>query len=336
MAVIPSAARDLLYPISMHRSPGTSIFGRPICRKLARKFICFHLCSSVAKSAFVSIADNVARIGERIAAAAARAGRRAEEITLVAVSKTFPAERIREAYAAGIRHFGENRVQEWEPKAAQLADLRDATWHLVGHLQSNKGRRAVELFDAIDSVDSVALAERLDRIVEEKQNTNTEGTEAPFARSERAKGKQRTQGAVGALLTAPRSTRLPILIEVRLAPEESKHGVEPNELPRVVEAVLALPHLELRGLMGIPPWCDEPEDARPYFRRLRELRDEVRQRLGAEQAPQTQRGSPPLRGAQQAAPLPELSMGMSHDFEAAIEEGATQVRVGTAIFGERA
>ncbi|MGH9858775.1 MAG: alanine racemase, partial [Candidatus Acidiferrales bacterium] len=156
-------------------------------------------------------------------------------------------------------------------------------------------------------------AQRLDCIVEEKQNTNTEVTEAQRSRR-----------------------RLPILIEVRLAPEESKHGVEPNELPRVVEAVLALPHLGLRGLMCIPPWCDNPEDARRYFRRLRELRDELRQGLGAEHAPRTQRGSPPLHGAQQAAPLPELSMGMSHDFEVAIEEGATQVRVGTAIFGERA
>lgn len=277
----------------------------------------------------MSIADNVARIGERIAAAAARAGRRPEEITLVAVSKTFPAARIREAYEAGVRHFGENRVQEWEAKAAQLADLRDATWHLVGHLQSNKARRAVELFSAIDSVDSVAVAERLERIVGEMRNTNTEVTEA-----------QRSQRRVGAQLAAPRSPRLPVSIEVRLALEESKHGVEPNELPRVVQAVLALPHLELRGLMCIPPWCEKPEDSRRYFRRLRELRDEARGRLDAERlsagrAPQTSRGTPPLHGAQQAAPLPELSMGMSHDFEVAIEEGATQVRVGTAIFGAR-
>ncbi|MGH9790292.1 MAG: YggS family pyridoxal phosphate-dependent enzyme, partial [Candidatus Acidiferrales bacterium] len=143
----------------------------------------------------MNIADNVVRIRERIAGAAARAWRREQEIALVAVSKTFPAERIREAYAAGVRHFGENRVQEWESKAAQLADLRDATWHLVGHLQSNKARRAVELFNAVDSVDSVALAQRLDCIVEEKQNTNTEVTEAQRSRR-----------------------RLPILIEVRLAP----------------------------------------------------------------------------------------------------------------------
>lgn len=229
----------------------------------------------------MSIADNVARIRERIVAAAARAGRRADQITLVAVSKTFPAAPIREAYAAGIRHFGENRVQEWESKAAALRDLRDCTWHLVGHLQSNKARRAVELFSTIDSVDSLALAQRLDRI------------QADLA---------------AGLPTGPRP--FPILLEVRIAPEETKHGLEPHDLPAVVDAVRALPRLDLRGLMCIPPWCQNPADARPYFRRLRELRDE------------TKAG-------------PELSMGMSHDFEVAIAEGATQVRVGTAIFGQR-
>ena len=241
----------------------------------------------------VSIADNVARVRERIEAAAARAGRRGEEITLVAVSKTFPAGHIREAYAAGVRHFGENRVQEWETKAAQVADLQDATWHLVGHLQSNKARRAVELFSAVDSVDSLALAQRLDRLAGERQSVDTEGGEAQ------------------------RSTRrLPILIEVRLAPEETKHGVEPDDLPALVDVVRTLPHLELRGLMCIPPWCENPEDARPYFRRLRDLRDAV-------------------RGAQQSEILSVLSMGMSHDFEVAITEGATEVRIGTGIFGER-
>jgi len=232
----------------------------------------------------VTIAENLAHIYERIAAAVARAGRRVDEVTLVAVSKTFPAARIREAYAAGVRHFGENRVQEWESKAAALADLRDAVWHLVGHLQSNKARRAVELFTAIDSVDSIALAQRLDRLVAES--------------------------------TAPPRPCLPVLLEVRLAPEESKHGVEPGELPAVAAAVRALPHLDLRGLMCIPPWRENPEDARPYFRQLRELRDS-------------------LAWTQPAPPLPELSMGMSHDFEVAIEEGATQIRLGTALFGER-
>jgi hypothetical protein len=244
----------------------------------------------------VSIADNVARIRERIAAAVARAGRRADEVTLVAVSKTFPAASIREAYKAGVRHFGENRVQEWESKAPQLRDLRDATWHLAGHLQSNKARRAVELFSTIDSVDSIALAQRLDRMqAEQNQNLNTE-----------AQREQKSQ------------RNLPILIEVRLAPEETKHGVEPADLPAVVAAVRALSHLDLRGLMCIPPYGANPEDARPFFRRLRELQDALLTTV-----------------SQQAAPLPELSMGMTHDFEVAIEEGATQVRLGTAIFGER-
>jgi pyridoxal phosphate enzyme (YggS family) len=258
----------------------------------------------------VSIADNVARIRERIAAAAARAGRRADEITLVAVSKMFSADCIREAYDAGVRHFGENRIQEWETKATRLGDLGDATWHLVGHLQSNKARRAVELFTTIDSVDSVALAQRLDRIVAER-----------LAESTKALGSAGTGLPAG-------PPRLPILIEVRLAPEEAKHGVEPAALPAVVEAVRALPHLDLRGLMCVPPWCENPEDARNHFRRLRELRDSL-----------TAAGARPfasLDAAQgKAAPLRELSMGMSHDFEVAIEEGGTQVRIGTAIFGER-
>jgi pyridoxal phosphate enzyme (YggS family) len=294
-------------------------------------FICVHLWLNPS----VSIADNVASIRERIAAAAARSGRRADEITLVAVSKTFPAECIREAYAAGVRHFGENRVQEWESKAAQLADLRDATWHLVGHLQSNKARRAVELFSTIDSVDSIALAQRLDRIVAESLVETAEAL-----------------GSAGAGHPIGPAKR-PILIEVRLAPEETKHGVETADLPAMVEAVRALPHLDLRGLMCIPPWCANPEDARPFFRRLRELRDSVRQQLFAchsEGASAMRReaahrateepqglglGSDAAAAARILPILPELSMGMSHDFEAAIEEGATQIRIGTAIFGVR-
>jgi len=241
------------------------------------------------------VAANVEHIRERMARAATRAGRRPEDVRLVAVAKTFPAEAIREAFACGVRHFGENRVQEWEGKQPQLADL-DATWHLVGHLQSNKARRAVRLFHAIDSLDRVELAQRLDRaIAEELQGPNTEGTEA-----------QRTQR---------RERKLQVLIEVRLAPEETKTGVNPEELPQLAGGVLALAHLDLRGLMCIPPFLEDAEQARPYFRRLRELRDGLARRLGK--------------------PLPELSMGMSHDFEVAIEEGATQVRLGTAIFGER-
>jgi len=270
-------------------------------------FICVYLWLNLP----VSIAGNVARIQERIADAAARAGRRADEITLVAVSKTFPAAAIREAYAAGIRHFGENRVQEWESKAAALGNLPDAVWHLVGHLQSNKARRAVELFTAIDSVDSLALAQRLNRLV-----------------AESLAGESIESGTVGAGLQArPRS--LPILLEVRLAPEETKHGIEPRELPALVDAIRALPHLDLRGLMCIPPWCENPTDARPYFRRLRDLRDGLIN-SGAQQP------FAPHDAAQgKAAPLPELSMGMSHDFEVAIEEGATQIRLGTAVFGVR-
>ena len=245
------------------------------------------------KMAASSIADNVQRVWERMARAAERAGRKADEVTLVAVSKTFPAEAVREACLAGMRHFGENRVQEWEAKQPLLADL-DATWHLVGHLQSNKAGRAARLFHSIDSLDRLDLAGKLDRAVAENlKSLNAEGAEAQRAQSQ----------------------RLVVLFEVRLAPEETKSGIEEKELPALAEAVLSLPQLDLRGLMSIPPFFDHAERARPYLRRLRELRDELVARLGR--------------------PLPELSMGMSHDFEVAIEEGATQVRLGTAIFGAR-
>jgi pyridoxal phosphate enzyme (YggS family) len=227
-----------------------------------------------------TIAENYQRVRERIARAAARAGRRPEEIVLVAVSKTQPPAAIEEAFAAGLREFGENRVQEFEEKQPKISSI-SARWHLVGHLQSNKARRAASLFQAIDSVDSLALAQKLDRAVAE----------------------------------TPSSPKLPVLLEVRLAPEETKGGVDADLVPALVEGVRALSHLDLRGLMCIPPLFDDPEKVRPYFRRLRELRDTVCQRLGGV--------------------LPELSMGMSHDFEIAIEEGATQVRIGTALFGER-
>jgi pyridoxal phosphate enzyme (YggS family) len=227
-----------------------------------------------------SVRENLLRIQERIAKAAERAGRRAEEITLIGVSKTHPANAIREAYEAGIRHFGENRVQEWEGKRAVTEGLA-ATWHLIGHLQSNKTARAAKLFHSIDSVDDFATAQRLDR-----------------ARAE--------AGIAG---------KLRVLIEVRVAPEETKSGVEINELPKLVESFGELPRLELAGLMCIPPFLEKAEQVRPYFRRLRELRDELTGKLGIA--------------------LPVLSMGMSHDFEVAIEEGATEVRVGTALFGTR-
>ena len=226
------------------------------------------------------VRENLLRIQERIATAAARAGRRAEEITLIAVSKTHPASAVREAYEAGIRHFGENRVQEWEGKRGGTEGLA-ATWHLIGHLQSNKAARAVKLFHSVDSVDDFAIAQRLDRA--------------------------RAEGDV--------SDKLRVLIEVRVAPEETKSGVEISELPALVEKFAQLPRLELAGLMCIPPFLEEAERVRPYFKRLRELREDLTQKLGLA--------------------LPVLSMGMSNDFEVAIEEGATEVRVGTAIFGVR-
>ena len=228
-----------------------------------------------------AISENIARIRDLIARAAGRAGRQAEEIALVAVSKTFPADAIRAAYDAGLRHFGENRVQEFEVKRPALADL-DATWHMIGHVQSNKTRKVAELFSRVDSVDRFSIAERLDAAIAE--------------------------GAAG--------TRLPVLIEVKLGGEQTKSGAEESAVAQLVEEVTQnCSDLELRGLMIIPPYADDPEQARPHFRRLRELRDELRQKTGLE--------------------LPTLSMGMSHDFEVAIEEGATEVRIGTAIFGQR-
>jgi PLP dependent protein len=227
-----------------------------------------------------SVRENLLRIQERIAGAAASAGRRVEEITLIAVSKTHPASAIREAYEAGVRHFGENRVQEWEGKRAGTEGLA-ATWHLIGHLQSNKTARAAKLFHSVDSVDDFAIAQRLDR-----------------ARAE-----------------ASITGKLRILIEVRVAPEATKSGVEIKELVALAERCAELPLLHLVGLMCIPPFLEAAEQVRPYFRRLRELRDELNGRLGIG--------------------LPVLSMGMSHDFEVAIEEGATEVRVGTALFGLR-
>jgi pyridoxal phosphate enzyme (YggS family) len=227
-----------------------------------------------------SVRENLLRIQERIASAAARAGRRAEEITLIAVSKTHPASAIHEAYEAGVRHFGENRVQEWEGKRNGTEGLA-ATWHLIGHLQSNKAAKAAKLFHSVDSVDDLAIAQRLDR-----------------ARAE--------TGISG---------KLRVLIEVRVAPEETKSGVEISELPALAEKFVDMPQLELAGLMCIPPFLEDAEQVRPYFKRLRELHDDLTKKLGLV--------------------LPVLSMGMSHDFEVAIEEGATEVRVGTAIFGVR-
>jgi len=228
-----------------------------------------------------SIRQNLLQIQERIANAANRAGRRIEDITLIGVSKTHPAITIQEAFQAGVRHFGENRVQEWEVKRVGTNNLA-ATWHLIGHLQGNKAAKAAKLFHCVDSVDDFALAQKLDR-----------------ARAE-----------------ASIPAKLRVLIELRVAKEETKSGVEIAALPQLAEEIATLPHLELAGLMCIPPYLLEAEQVRPYFRRLRELREELQTKLGL--------------------PLPVLSMGMSHDFEVAIEEGATEVRVGTALFGTRA
>ncbi|MBI1749257.1 MAG: YggS family pyridoxal phosphate enzyme [Acidobacteria bacterium] len=267
----------------------------------------------------MSIAENLAEIRARIARAAARVKRNPDEITLVAVSKTFPAAKIREAYAAGVRHFGENRVQEWEGKFSQVADL-DATWRLIGHLQSNKVRRAASLFNAIDSVDSLSLAQKLDRAL-----TECSGGLLRFTESGGLHRSLQT-GQLGMGSAAP-PARLPILIEVRLSPEVTKSGAHPDDLPALAEAILALPHLDLRGLMTIPPLLNTPEDVRPFFRRLRELRDSLRSHLDSVDGSHLKPDTRHL--------IPILSMGMSHDFEVAIEEGATQVRLGTALFGER-
>jgi pyridoxal phosphate enzyme (YggS family) len=227
------------------------------------------------------IAERVAAVRERIARAAERASRPAGDVTLVAISKTQPAEAVRAAFSAGVRDFGENRVQEAEPKIAATVELAAAglRWHLVGHLQSNKARRAAALFGLVQSVDSVELGERLAR----------SGVEA--GRPVRA------------------------LVQVDLSGEETKFGLPEGELLRALESLRGKDGLRIEGLMVLPPLLDDPEEVRPFFRRLRAL---------AERAA----AAGLLEGR-------ELSMGMSHDFEAAVEEGATIVRVGTAIFGER-
>lgn len=230
----------------------------------------------------MTIAGNLAAIRERIASAAARVARDPCEIALMAVSKTHPASAILEAIAAGQTLFGENRVQEFAAKRAELGEpVTDAKFHLIGHLQSNKAARAAELFDAIDTVDSLRLAERLNEAA------------------------------------ARLGRQLDILLEINIGGEEAKSGLEPDsvELRELIEAQSRLPNLTICGLMTVPPFTEDPEGARPYFVRLRQLRDQLCWASRLE--------------------LRELSMGMSHDFEVAIEEGSTCVRVGTAIFGAR-
>jgi len=223
---------------------------------------------------------NLAAIRQRIAAAAAAAGRRPEDIRLLAVSKTFSADHVRAAYAAGQRDFGENKVQEGLQKREETADL-DIRWHLIGHLQSNKAKKAAPAFAAIHSIDSVDLLRRVDRAA----------------------------GDAGATPD--------LYIQVDLAGESTKFGAPEGDVPGIAAAAMECRAARLRGLMLLPPWFDDPELARPYFRRLRDLRERL------------------VEDGIDASRVRELSMGMSHDFEVAIQEGATLVRVGTAIFGKR-
>jgi len=225
------------------------------------------------------IRERLVRVREEIARAAQRAGRSAEDITLIAVSKTFGSATVQQAVDAGACDLGENRVQEGITKVALIKG--DVRWHLIGHLQSNKARQAVEAFDVIHTIDSSQLAERLDRVAGELER------------------------------------RPEVLVQVDLAHEPTKSGADESELPAIIEALDSASHLEFRGLMTLPPFFDSPEQTRPYFRKLREILDGLN------------------RGRAHQQRLTELSMGMSHDFEAAIEEGATMVRVGTAIFGSR-
>jgi len=229
-----------------------------------------------------ALAERLARVRARIAAAAERSGRAANEVTLIAISKTHPAALVSDLIELGATDVGENRVQEAEGKIAEVGRER-VRWHLVGHLQANKARRAVSLFDVIHSLDSIDLARRLDRLCV-------------------AEGRE----------------NLAVLIQVDLGLEETKSGVEETELDPLVDVVGELGRLELIGLMTLPPFFENPEDNRPFFRKLRELRDGL-----------AKRG---VFGDRKG----ELSMGMTHDFAVAIEEGATMVRIGTAIFGERA
>jgi len=229
------------------------------------------------------VAENIAHLRERIASSARRSGRNPDEITLMAVSKTVQPELIHEAYNSGIRQFGESRVQEFAAKADALQDLKDADWHMIGHLQSNKAVKAVEIFSSVDSLDSVRLAERLNA-------------------SARSFGK-----------------KMSVLIEINVGGEVAKTGIQPDspELEELLQAAPSFNQLEFRGLMTIPPFTVDPQQARPYFRKLRELRERIAARRLSN-----------IR-------MDVLSMGMSHDFEVAIEEGSTCVRVGAAIFGER-
>ncbi len=227
----------------------------------------------------MTIASNIERVKKRVKQACLKSGRNPEEVKVVAVSKTHPVEKIIEAYNCGIKTFGENRVQEAREKFDRLKDY-PIEWHLIGHLQKNKVNHAVRIFDYIHSIDSVALAEKVEKRLE-------------------AMGKE-----------------IKGFIEVKLSEEESKHGVSISDLDTLAEYCAGLRYLKVIGLMVVPPYFEDVEKVRPYFRKLRELREELNRRI--------------FNGT-----LSELSMGMTHDFEVAIEEGATYVRIGTGIFGER-
>jgi hypothetical protein len=231
----------------------------------------------------VNIADNLALVRERIVAAARSCGRNPNEIALMAVSKTVPAAAIVEAYDGGQRLFGENRVQEFAEKFPAVARLSDVRFHMIGHLQANKAAKAAEIFHAVDSIDSPKLAQRLNDAAQ----------------------------SLGKTLDA--------LIEINIGGEEAKSGLQPDspEIEAILSRAVDWKNLRIRGLMTVPPYTDDPEGARPYFRKLRELRDQLATR------------------SLPSVSLDILSMGMSHDFEVAIEEGSTCVRIGTAIFGVR-
>ena len=227
----------------------------------------------------MAIRENVEKIKERIEKAAQRAGRKSEDIILLAASKTQPPEKIVEAYEAGIRYFGENRVQEGIKKIEALSDLKDIHWHLIGGLQTNKAKYAVKYFELIHSLDREALTDEIDK----------------------------RAGKIGKVQD--------VLIEVNVGEEETKYGVKPENLEKLFEYSLQKENLRILGLMCIPPYFEDPEKSRPYFAMLRDMKEQLEKKFNVS--------------------LPHLSMGMSHDFEVAIEEGATIVRIGTAIFGER-
>ena len=226
------------------------------------------------------IRENLERIREEIEEACLKVGRKPEEVKILAATKTRTPEEIRKAYEAGVQLFGENRVQEAREKIPELKELKDEEWHMIGHLQTNKVKYAVELFDCIETIDRKELVDEIVKRMERKGVGSIKG-----------------------------------LIEVKLSPEESKHGCPPEKVEELLSYTLKFPQIEILGFMTVPPYLENLEEVRPYFRRLREIRDKMEKVFGRK--------------------FPELSMGMSYDFTVAVEEGATIVRIGTALFGER-